>query len=246
MSQSGKSKVVIISGAAVRLGRAIALELAQAGMHLFCHYHKSEQAARSLKEEVERNGGSIRLFQGNLSETGIIEQLSDEALRVYGRIDYLVNNAAIFYKTPFGTVTEAQWDEFMAVNLKQTFFLSQKTGQIMLKQKRGKIVNIGDAGAEAVFPAYLPYSVSKAGVVALTKGLAKALAPYVQVNCVNPGPVLMPAQMLQKEKEFAIEQTLLKREGSAGDVAKTVRFLLEQSDYITGAVLPVDGGRSIR
>jgi len=241
-----QNKVVVITGAAVRVGRAIALELARAGMKLFCQYYNSEKAAFSLKKEIEQKGGTIHLFQGDLSQLTVIDHLCDEALRRYGHIDYLVNNAAIFYKTPFGTVTEAQWEELMSVNLKQTFFLSQKAGQIMLEQKSGKIVNIGDAGAGAVFPAYLPYSVSKAGVVALTKGLAKALAPYVQVNCINPGPVMMPPEMPQKEKEFAVEQTLLKREGNADDVAKTVRFLLEQSDYITGAVLPVDGGRSVR
>ncbi len=116
----------------------------------------------------------------------------------------------------------------------------------MQAQKSGKIINIGDSGALTPFPSYLPYSVSKAGILALTKGLAKALAPHIQVNCVNPGPVLFPQEFPDKEKEFAINQTLLKRAGSAEDVARTVRFLIEGSDYITGECIAVDGGRHIR
>ncbi|MEJ2543186.1 MAG: SDR family oxidoreductase [Calditrichaceae bacterium] len=116
----------------------------------------------------------------------------------------------------------------------------------MLKQKSGKIINIADAGAETPFPAYLPYSITKAGIINMTKGLAKALAPNIQVNCVSPGPVMFPEDYSEKERQYSIEQTLLKREGSAEDIAKTIRFLLEGTDYITGAVIPVDGGRGIR
>ena len=241
-----KNQVVIVTGGAVRVGRQICLTLAQRGARLFCHYHTSEQAANSLAEEITATGGEIRLFRGDLSRLEDVNRLVNEAYRVYGQVDALINNAAVFFKTPLGTVTEQQWDLFQQVNLKPVFFLSQEVGLRMKKRGQGKIINIADAGAEAVFPAYIPYSVSKAGVLALTKGLAKALAPQVQVNCVNPGPVMIPEEMPPEERTYAIEQTLLKREGSPLDVARTVRFLIEEGDYMTGAVIPVDGGRHIR
>jgi NAD(P)-dependent dehydrogenase (short-subunit alcohol dehydrogenase family) len=163
-----------------------------------------------------------------------------------GRLDVLVNNAALFYKTPFGEISEKDWDTFHTLNLKSAFFMAQSASRYMLKHKSGKIINIGDSSADSPFPAYLPYSISKAGIVAMTKGLAKALAPHIQVNCVNPGPVMIPEGYSEEDRQSAIQKTLLKREGSGKDIAKTIRFLLEGSDYITGAIIPVDGGRHIR
>ncbi|MHB2154970.1 SDR family NAD(P)-dependent oxidoreductase [Calditrichota bacterium GD2] len=241
-----KEKIVLITGGAVRLGRAIALELAARGATICCHYHQSAAAAEELKKEIEHKGGKIRLFRADLEQAKEAEELAEAVWQKTGRIDVLVNNAALFFKTPFGKVTEAEWDQFFNLNLKSVFFLSQKIGMRMLAQKSGKIINIGDSGAIHPFPSYIPYSISKAGVMALTTALAKALAPYVQVNCINPGPVLMPASFPQAEKQYAIDQTLLKREGSAYDIARTVRFLVEDSDYITGACINVDGGRAIR
>ncbi len=241
-----ENKVIVITGGAVRVGREISLSLAERGAAIFCHYHSSGTAAESLAREIISTKGKIHLFQGDLSNLATIKRLVKEALSVFGKIDVLINNAAIFFKAPLGTVTEAQWEQFQNLNLKQVFFLSQEVSRHMLQRKQGKIINIGDAGAQAVFPGYIPYSISKAGVIALTKGLAKALAPHVQVNCVNPGPVMIPDEMSQEERRYAVEQTLLKREGTPEDVAKTVRFLIDGSDYITGAVIPVDGGRHIR
>ena len=241
-----KNKIVLITGGAVRVGRAISLELSKAGATIFCQYYSSSDSAQSLKNEIEQNDGNIHIYQSDLSNQDGIRQTVDEVIRLYGRVDILINNAALFFKTPLGKVSEKDWDTLHNLNLKAPFFLSQAVSEYMLKQKSGKIINIADAGAETPFPAYLPYSISKAGIINLTKGLAKALAPNIQVNCVSPGPVMFPKDYSEEERKFSIEQTILKREGSAEDIAKTVRFLIEGSDYITGAVIPVDGGRQVR
>jgi NAD(P)-dependent dehydrogenase (short-subunit alcohol dehydrogenase family) len=244
MHLSGKG--VIITGSAVRLGNAISRELAGTGARLFCHYHSSRRQAHILEQELRNLGSVCHFFQADLTSISQIKKMIEQAYLKLGRIDVLINNAAVFYKTPLGQVSEAEWDSFMNLNLKAPFFLAQEASRFMQQQGGGKIVNIADAGAIRMFPGYLPYSVSKAGVVALTTGLAKALAPNIQVNCVNPGPVLMSEELSESERAFALEQTLLKREGHPDDIARTVRFILEGTDYMTGAVIPVDGGRQIR
>ena len=241
-----KNKIILVTGGAVRIGRTICLELARRGATVFCHYHSSEAQAGSLSEVLTKMGAEHSLFKGDLTRLQTIEELCAKALQKYGRIDALINNAAVFYKTPLGQVQEKDWQHFFDLNLKSVFFLSQEVSRQMLQQKAGKIINIGDAGALHPFPGYLPYSISKNAIVILTQGLAKALAPAIQVNCINPGPVLMPQSMPADERAYALEQTLLKKEGAPGDVAGAVRFLLEEGDYITGAVIPVDGGRHIR
>lgn len=241
-----KNKVVLITGGVVRVGRAISLELNKTGAKIFCQYFSSSDSALSLKEEVENIGGNIHLFQSDLSDQKGIKQTVDEVIRIYGRIDILINNAALFFRTPLGNVKEKDWDTLHTLNLKSPFFLAQAVSKFMIEQKSGKIINIADAGAETPFPAYIPYSISKAGIINMTKGLAKALAPNIQVNCISPGPVMFPESYSEEDRNFALEQTLLKREGSAEDIAKTARFLLEGSDFITGAVIPVDGGRHVR
>lgn len=239
-------KVVLITGGAIRLGRAISLELSRTGANIFCQYNSSQTAALELKKEIENTNKICHIYKSDLSTLAGVNQTVAEVIKVFGKIDVLINNAALFYKTPLGAITEKDWDTFLNLNLKSAFFLAQEVSKHMLKQKSGKIINIGDAGALSPYPAYLPYSISKAGVIAMTKGLAKALAPDIQVNCVSPGPVMIPENYSEEERKFSIGQTLLKREGSGEDIAKTVRFLLEGSDYITGSNIPVDGGRHIR
>lgn len=244
MDLSGK--VIIVTGGAVRVGRAICKELALTGAAIVCHYHSSETQARSLAAELTGRDQSVLLFKGDLSRPETIEKLVNAAWQRFGRIDGLVNNASLFYKTPLGQISDRDWEIFMSLNLKSPFFLAQQVVPKMRAVGGGKIVNIGDSGALSPFPSYLPYSISKAGLINMTIGLAKALAPDIQVNCINPGPVMLPEDMDEQEKQFAVNQTLLKRPGSAEDIARTVRFLLEGSDYITGAIIPVDGGRSAR
>ena len=240
-----ENRVVLITGGAVRVGRAICMELARAGAVIFCHYHKSDQQAASLKADIEKRGGKIYLVQSDLNHIPNVVLLVNEVIDKMGRLDVLINNAALFYKTPLGTVNEEQWDRLFNLNLKAAFFCARQAGQYMVKQGWGKIINIGDPSGENPWPSFIPYGLTKSGIIAMTKGLAKALAPEVQVNCINPGPVLIPEHYTPAEKNTAIDRTLLKREGSPEDIARTVRFLIEGSDYITGTILNVDGGRSI-
>jgi NAD(P)-dependent dehydrogenase (short-subunit alcohol dehydrogenase family) len=239
-------KSILITGGATRVGLAITRELMLSGAHIFCHYNANHSSAKKLQLEAGKRQRKIETFSYDLSRKEAPKRVVDECIQRFGKIDILINNAALFYKTPIPNVTYEEWDELHTLNLRSVFFLSQETAKHLLAQKSGKIINIGDAGALSPFPAYLPYSITKAGVNAMTVGLAKALAPHVQVNCVNPGPVLAPVDSNAETQKKSIEQTLLKREGSPQDVAKTVRFLLESTDYITGAIIPVDGGRQIR
>lgn len=241
-----ENKTVIVTGGAVRIGRAICLELAGQGAKVVCQYHSSRDAAASLQEEIKASAGQIALVRSDLRRKESPADILQQALDAFGRVDILVNNAALFYKTPLGTVTEEDWDTFHTLNLKRVFFLSQAVAGLMQSQGSGKIINIGDTSGYSPWPGYIPYATSKAGLIAMTVGLAKALAPDIQVNCINPGPVMMPEDMTDEERRLAAEQTLLRREGSAADIARTVRFLIEGSDYITGAVIPVDGGRQVR
>ena len=237
-----KNKIILVTGGAVRVGRAICIELADTGAQIYCHYHQSEDQARDLKE---KNPG-IRLLQADLYEKGVEKKLIQAIIENAGKIDVLVNSAAIFFKTPFGNVTEEVWNKLFDLNLKAAFFLAQEAGRHMVAQGAGKIINIADTSALKPWPSYIPYSMTKSAVITMTKGLAKALAPLVQVNCINPGPVLLPENYSAQEKNRAIERTLLKRVGRAEDIAFAVKFLLEDGDYITGTALAVDGGRSIQ
>ena len=236
---------VLVTGGAIRVGRAITLELLSAGARVFCQYHSSAQAAGSLQEEAGSLPGKLHLVQGDLTSSGFIDQLFDRIFDETGDLDVLVNNAALFFKTQLGEVTSEEWDRLFDLNLKAAFFCAQRAGKIMKKSGKGKIINIGDPSGLSPWPSFIPYGLTKSGIIAMTRGLAKALAPQVQVNCINPGPVMFPDDYSDQEKSRALEKTLLKHEGTAEDIARTVRFLIEGSDYITGAVINVDGGRSI-
>lgn len=239
-----KNKTAFITGGAVRLGRAICLELAHAGANIFCQYHSSDDEANSLKKEIESHGGKCEIFKADLTAQNSIGKIVDAAQKAFSSIDILVNNSALFYPTPLGQVKEQDWDTFHNLNLKAVFFLAQEVGLKMQDQGNGRIVNIADTSVDSPWPGFLPYTISKSGIITMTKGLAKALAPHVLVNCINPGPVLFPKDYTEAQKAKAVERTLLKKPGSAEDIAKTVRFLVE-TNYITGAVIPVDGGRHI-
>jgi NAD(P)-dependent dehydrogenase (short-subunit alcohol dehydrogenase family) len=215
--------------------------MVSAGAKVFCHYYKSEKEAEALKNMVP----DVQLIKGDLRQVSTTKSLIDEVVQISGTIDVLINNAAVFIKTPLGTVTEETWDTLFSLNLKAGFFLAQEASRIMVKNNGGKIINIADTSGYRPFPSFIPYALTKSGMISMTKGLAKALAPYVQVNGINPGPVLIPESYTDEERRKAVDKTLLKREGRAEDVAAAVRFLLEDGDYITGIVLAVDGGRSL-
>ncbi|MAA67586.1 MAG: short-chain dehydrogenase [Deltaproteobacteria bacterium] len=238
------NRTVLVTGAGVRLGQAIAVSLGQQGMNVALHYHQSLEGA---KETLGLIGGDFKqhgCFQADLRQVSEIELLILQIEAQLGQIDVLINNAADFFPTPLGEVSESEWDHLISLNLKAPFFLSQLVGTAMLKRGQGKIVNIVDVAAERPWPQFLPYCASKAGLVTLTKGLAKALAPAVQVNAVAPGTMLPPPESSSFSHDLAIERSLLKKMGQPDDIAKAVTYFLE-NDFVTGTVLPVDGGRML-
>lgn len=240
-----QEKVALVTGSAKRIGRAVANALADRGVHQAVHYRTSKTEADEAVELFRVLGVDAETFQADLSQVKEVEALASEVLKRFGRLDILVNNASVFFPSPLGEVTDHQWDTLINTNLKGPFFLAQKVGLAMKAAVGGTIINIGDWAAERPYAGYLPYCISKAGVVAMTKGLAKALAPEVRVNCINPGPVMLPEDLSEAEKEEVMRKIPLQRTGSPADIANAVVFLCEGTDFMTGAVITVDGGRAV-
>ena len=239
-----EGKVALVTGGAKRLGRSIALALAERGAELVIHYRDSEREAQELLALLKRAGGKPVAVRGDVSVAADVDRIVETAMQAFGRIEILVNNAAIFYRTPFEKVTEEDWDRFLDVNLKGPFLLCRRIGGIMLRQGQGKIISLADLAGLKVWAEYIPYSVSKAGLIALTQGLAKALAPAVQVNAVAPGAVLLPEGTTPEERERAIRRIPLDRLGTPEDIARAVVYLI-RNDFITGEVLRLDGGQHL-
>ena len=235
----------LVTGAGRRVGKAIAIGLAQSGCHVAVHYHGSKQGAEETATAVRAAGRQAALIHGDLSDPGVARGLADQAARSLNRLDVVVNAAAIMVRQNVEDVTPESWDETLDLNLRAMFFVSQ--GAIpYLRGAKGKIVNIADVAGLEPWPAYVPHCVSKAGVVMLTKGLARALAPDIAVNAVAPGAVLLPDEWDDKARDHIRETTPLNRLGAPADVVAAVRFLLSGTDYATGTILVVDGGRLIR
>jgi len=209
------------------------------------HYHASADAAAATVREIEALGVRALALPGDLGRGDDVARLAREAEAHSGGVDVLVNNASNYLRAPFDELTEAIWDASLDVNLKAPFLLAWHLGRAMRARGRGRIVNLTDWAGERPYADYLPYCVSKAGVICLTKALAKALAPAVQVNAVSPGPVLPPEDLTPSEREAIVRATPLRRFGTPEDVARCVRFLVEEADFTTGAVYLVDGGRLI-
>lgn len=238
-------RVALVTGGARRLGQAMALKLAGAGANIVIHYRTSAEEATATVEAIRRLGVEAAQVQGDLAEVAQAERVVDEAAAVWGRLDILINNAAVFYRTPLGTVTEAQWDAFLNTNLKGPFFCAQQAGGY-LRQHGGVIINMIDTGIYMAWKEYLPYLISKAGVEQMTYGLAKALAPKVRVNGIAPGPALLEEAYNDPAAQArAIRGTLLKRLGGVEVIAEAALYLV-QADFVTGVVLPVDGGQRWR
>ena len=235
----------LITGAAARLGRAITEELHR-DHQVIVHYRHSAQGALELVDTLnQRRAGSAVAIQSNLSGAEDCQQLADAALASFGEITLLVNNASAFYPTPIGGANEQQWEELMGSNLKAPFFLSQALAPI-LAENRGSIVNLADIHADKPMPSHTIYSAAKAGLVMMTKSLARELAPQVRVNAVAPGAILWPEQESEGyNKEQILARIPMQRSGDPSDIARTVRFLAADAPYITGQVIAVDGGRSL-
>ncbi len=240
-----KDKIILITGGAIRIGRAITIEMVKCGAKVYCHYNNSEAEAESLQNDVQNFGGRLNLIKADFSKTNQAVKILSGIIDKEKQLDILINNAAIFLKSPLKDINETDWDKLFSINLKTPFFIAQKIGLKMKEQGFGKIINIGDTSGLNPWPGYLPYSLTKSGIISMTKGLAKALAPQVHVNCVNPGPVLMPENYDESEIRKAVDKTLIKKTGAANDIVQTIKYLIEGTDYITGSIINVDGGRSI-
>lgn len=236
MTISGK--VALITGSAKRIGREIALELARRGARIAVHYRSSKAEA----QKVAGDHGAV--FQADLTDDKAVEKIFREIEAKFGGLDILVNSASVFSAAGADDATPEHWDSQMDTNARAPFFMAQHAARLMQARGAGKIINIADVAGEVIWPAYLPYSVSKAALIAVNRGLAKAYAPEIQVNAIAPGPVLFPEDYTEEQKNSAVERTLLKRAGSPQDIVNAVVFLIE-NDYITGEIIHVDGGRHI-
>lgn len=242
-----KSPVVLVTGAARRVGAEIARTLHAAGANLVLHYRASAEEAERLAADLNaRRENSALARRRYLRDMAGLASLVEEAVAQFGRLDALVNNASSFFHTPVGTIDEAAWDDLVGSNLKGPLFLSQAAAPHLAKT-HGCIVNITDIHAERPLKGYPVYSVAKAGLLGLTRALALELAPQVRVNAVAPGAIEWPENeehFPPVEQQAIIGHTLLKRTGTPADIALTVKFLIFDAPYITGQVINVDGGRT--
>jgi pteridine reductase len=239
-------KNVLITGGAKRVGAHCVRYLHAQGCNVLVHYRSSKAEAQALADELnEQRPDSVRLQQADLNNAQELQQLANVAQQVWGGVEVLINNASAFYATEMRDVTEAQWDDLMASNLKSPFFLLQKLLPV-LRQKEGCVVNLVDIHAERGIVGFPVYSIAKAGLVALTKVLAKELAPQVRINAVAPGAILWPDHELpEQQKQAILAKVALRRIGNPEDIAKAIRFLIFDAPYITGQVITVDGGRTL-
>jgi pteridine reductase len=239
---------VLVTGAARRIGAAIARRLHAAGASVVLHCHRSRAEAEGLRDELnDVRPNSAAVVQADLLACAGLPGLVDEAAGAFGRLDALVNNASSFYPTPFGAIGEDEWHDLVGSNLKAPLFLSQAAAP-RLREARGAIVNLVDIHADRPLKDFVVYSVAKAGLAGLTRALALELGPDVRVNGVAPGAILWPdgdEHFAPSEKGRITAQTPLKRIGSPEDVAGAVKYLLFDSPFVTGQILAVDGGRGI-
>ncbi len=236
-------KTALVTGASKRVGRSIALALAQKGAHIVLHYSASKEDAQKTASEITLLGVKCRLVQADLSKSAEIQRMAAD-LKKDTKIDVLVNSASLYFKTPVDSADEKEWDTLMDVNLKAPYLLSLAIGREMAKGSGGKIINIADWSGFRPYKDFIAYCATKGGLITLTKSLARDFAPKVSANAVAPGPVLAPPDMGEEEKVAVAKTTALGRWGKPEDVANAVVFLAE-NDFVNGIVLVVDGGRSI-
>lgn len=244
--QSLAGKTALITGAARRIGAAIAATLHAAGANVAIHCRGSMPAAEELSATLNRlRADSAQVFPADLLASGAPETLVASVVKWAGRLDVLVNNASSFYPTPVGSITEEQWDDLIGSNLKAPLFLSQ-AAKPHLKAQRGVIINIVDIHGQRPLRNHPVYGTAKAGLAMLTRSLAKDLAPEIRVNGISPGAILWPEDGMSREtRDLILRQIPLARTGSPQDVADGVLYLARDAHYVTGQILAIDGGRSI-
>ena len=239
-------KTIFITGAAKRIGKEIALCFSEMGWNIIIHYNSSKNDAQVLADEINgTNPDSAITVQGNLDVKEDVEKIISEVLDAFPSIDLLINNASTFYPTPIDDISEDHWEKLIGSNLKGPMFLIKGLKQ-KLKESNGSIINITDTNLSKGVANYSIYSAAKAGLEAITKGLARELAPEIKVNAIAPGAMLEPPDVTwtEEQKNKVIDSIPLKRMGSEKDIAEAVKFLAN-SDYITGQIIKVDGGRSL-
>jgi pteridine reductase len=232
--------VALVTGSSKRLGREVALGLAERGADVVIHYRSSADEATKVVAEVEKFGRRSVAIQGNLEDVGQIHKLFEQVASQFGRLDILVNSAASFVQTEFAKTSEKEWGESLDTNLKAPFFCSQAAAPL-LKKTAGCIINFADVGGILGWTGYIPHSISKAGVIMLTRCLAKELAPEVRVNALAPGTITLPDDAPELEADF-IKQAPLKRSGRPIDIVDAVTYLAT-AKFVTGHTLVIDGGR---
>ncbi len=244
--QNLKGKVALVTGSARRIGATTVQKLHDAGATVVVHYRNSSDDAKKLSDKLNSiRSDSCFLQQADLDRVEGFPAMIDSIVNQAGRLDILVNNASSFFPTPIGEISEINWDNLMSSNLKAPMFLSQAAAPHLIKNK-GCIVNMIDVHGFRPLKNYSVYSTAKAGLLMMTQSLARELGPNVRVNGVAPGAILWPeneSAEMEAEHHNLLEKTCLKREGSPEDIAKAVLFLVKDADYITGHVIPVDGGR---
>lgn len=238
-------RVALVTGAGRRLGRAFAAALAARGAAIAIHYHGSRAGAEALRAEVIGAGGTAETFQADLGDATAARALAGRVIAEMGRLDVLVNSAAVMHKVSFAETTPELFDQVMHLNLRSAFFVTQGAAE-ELSARGGKVVNLADLAGLEPWPGYAVHSLSKAGMVMLTRVLARTLAPRVTVNAIAPGAVLVPEDYDEAERRRLAETTPLQRLGQPRDAVEALLFLVEQAEFITGQVIVVDGGRVLR
>jgi pteridine reductase len=239
-------QTALVTGAARRVGAQIARALHGAGANLVLHCHHSLPQAQQLAAELEQaRPGSTAVRVADLCDTAGLPELIAAAIERFGALDLLLNNASSFYPTPLGTITLAQWNDLIGTNLQAPLFLAQAAAP-ELRRRSGAVLNIVDIHGLRPLRDHTVYCAAKAGLIMLTRGLARELAPQVRVNAIAPGAVLWPENGMDEiRRERIVEQTPLQRPGSPQDIARAVLFFATEAPFVTGQVLAVDGGRSI-
>jgi NAD(P)-dependent dehydrogenase (short-subunit alcohol dehydrogenase family) len=237
-------KVALVTGGARRVGRSISMGLARAGAEVIVNYRESEQEAAETVASIETAGRRALAVQADVSRKQDVDALVREASRAFGRLDILVNSASLFESAPFAAISEADWDRVLGVNLKGPFLLSQAAAPILRAGEGGVIINIADLSAFQAWPSFAHHSVSKAGLVQLTRILARALAPQVRANCIAPGTVLPPEGFSGEDHAGGRDRRTVARGGTPEDVVDALLYLV-RSDFVTGQTIVVDGGRML-
>tara|TARA_Y100001949_G_scaffold157251_1_gene146662 strand:- start:1925 stop:2650 length:726 start_codon:yes stop_codon:yes gene_type:complete len=240
------NKTIFITGAAKRIGKEIAITFKELKWNIIIHYNSSKDDAEKLASEInEVNKDTAKIVQGDLDKTDDVENIITEVQKMFPTIDLLINNASTFYPTPIDEISEKHWEKLVGSNLKGPLFLIQGLKE-KLKSSKGSIINITDTNLSKGVANYSIYSAAKAGLESVTKGLARELAPEIKVNAIAPGAMLEPPDVTwtEEQKNKVIDSIPLKRMGSEKDIAEAVKFLAH-SQYITGQIIKVDGGRSL-